>query len=93
MVNSASGVVHTYSVKKNAADIVAKNIHLYADRIDFCVLSVGSLNRGELGIPGMFSVYNALAVISAAILLDFEIDEITSALKIHYRCWLSYRNL
>jgi len=74
--------VTTYSVNDDSADLVAKNIKLFPDRVNFGALSIGSLNRVELGMPGMFTVYNALAVIAATMLLGFETDRIVSALKI-----------
>lgn len=71
----------TYSVRDNAADLVAKNIQLKPDRIETDVVTGNEISRAELGIPGAFSVYNALAVIEAALALGIPLHEITAALR------------
>ena len=81
MLRSSAGPVYTYSVDNDAADFVAKNIRLQAEKADFCVLTVGSLERIELRIPGMFSVYNALAVVTAVKVLGYDIPQISAALQ------------
>ena len=81
MIESANCRVLTYAVKNGDADLVAKNIKLFPDRVDFSTLTIGNLNRVELGIPGTFTVYNALAVISAALLLGFEVEQIVAFLQ------------
>ena len=71
----------TYSVRDNAADLVAKNIQLKPGRIETDVVTGNEISRAELGIPGAFSVYNALAVIEAALALGIPLHEITAALR------------
>ena len=71
----------TYSVRDNAADLVAKNIQLKPDRIETDVVTGNEISRAELGVPGAFSVYNALAVIEAALALGIPLHEITAALR------------
>jgi UDP-N-acetylmuramoyl-L-alanyl-D-glutamate--2,6-diaminopimelate ligase len=61
--------------------MVAKNIKLHPGRVEFSALTVGRLNKVEIGIPGMFTVYNALSVMSAALLLGFEAECIADAFK------------
>ena len=81
MADGARCPVFTYAIRDGDADLVAKNIKLYSDRVDFSALAIGSLNRVELGIPGMFTVYNALAVISASLLLGFDCEQIVAVLQ------------
>ena len=81
MIKSAKCPVSTYAVKDGAADFVAKNIKLQSDKVDFSVLTIGSLLRVELGTPGMFTVYNALAAISTAVLLGFDLERIIAVLQ------------
>ena len=81
MISSVTGVLYKYSVIDDSADFVAKNMKLQADRVDFSVLTVGSLNRIVLNIPGLFSVYNAMAVISTLNPLGFEMEDISDALR------------
>jgi len=81
MIENSAGPVISYAVNNSSADLIGKDIKLQAEKIDFCVVSVGSINRVELSIPGMFSVYNALASIACAVILGFDIDKITPILQ------------
>ena len=81
MTGAASCPVYTYSAEKDEADLVAKDIKFRADSVEFIALTIGKLQRIELAIPGMFSVYNALAAIAAALNLGLELPEIAEALK------------
>jgi len=81
MVESALRPVMTYSVKEDAADLVGKDIKLLMDRVEFCTLAIGSLNRTVLRIPGLFSVYNALAAISAVMLLGVDIERAAAVMQ------------
>ena len=81
MIEKSAGPVMSYATRDNSADLIGKDIKLQADKIDFCAVALGSINRVELQIPGLFSVYNALASIAAAILLGFDTDKITPSLR------------
>ena len=81
MKENAHCPVFTYAINNGEADLVAKNIKLHPDKVEFSALTIGSLNRVELGIPGMFSVYNALSVISATVLVGFDIEKIAIAMQ------------
>ena len=80
MIENSAGPVMSYAINNSSADLIGKDIKLQAEKIEFCVVAVGRINRVELSIPGMFSVYNALASIASAVLLGFEIDKITQTL-------------
>lgn len=73
--------IQTYSAKRDDADLVAKNINLKADRVEFEAVVRGSINRIALGIPGMFSVYNALAATGCALTLGVALADISMAMK------------
>lgn len=73
--------IMTYSVKDNAADLIGKSIRLRSDRVEFCALTIGRISRVILMIPGMFSVYNALAAIAAAMLIGIDIDHVSAVLQ------------
>jgi len=81
MAAGGAHTVMTYSVKDDAADLIAKNIKLKMDRVEFCALMIGSINKTILKIPGMFSVYNALAAMSAARLLGIEIEHAAAVMQ------------
>ena len=61
---------------------MAKNLRFMADRVEFEALGNNTLGRVVLHIPGEFSVYNALAVISAAMAMGIELDDIRAALHL-----------
>ncbi len=73
--------VFTYSETKLEADLVAKDIRLSPTNVKFVALTANTLERVTLDIPGRFSVYNAMSVISAALLLGLPLGEICQALK------------
>jgi len=81
MTSGATCPMLTYSVKNDAADLVGKSIKLRMDRVEFCALTIGSLNRAVLMVPGMFSVYNALAAMSAAMLLGIDTERSSAVLQ------------
>ena len=81
MIENACCPVFTYAVNNGNADLVAKNVKLYPEKVDFSALTIGSLNRVEVAIPGMFTVYNSLAVISTALLLGFDAENAAASLR------------
>ena len=81
IIANADCPVFTFAVNEGTADLVAKSIKLHTDRVDFCALTVGRLNRVEIRIPGLFTVYNALSAIAAVALLGFDVESITAVLQ------------
>ena len=79
MINSAECTIFTYAVKDSKADLMAKNVKLHTDGVDFSALAIGSLSKVVVGIPGMFTVYNTLAAIAATVLLGFDYKEVIAA--------------
>ena len=81
MINAAYDKVYTYSTSNSEADLVAKRIKLFQASVEFCALTIGKLQMIEIGIPGMFSVYNALAATAACVNLGMELEDIAKALR------------
>ena len=81
MEERAGGRVFTYSARYDRADLTARNIKLHLDSVSFCALMTGKLEKMRLGIPGMFSVYNALAAAASALCAGVELDRIAQALS------------
>jgi len=81
IIDSAFGNVLTYSAAKNEADIVAKEIKLNPASVEFVLVSTGEIHRVMLPIPGLFSVYNALAAITACRSLGLGFAEMIEPLK------------
>lgn len=72
--------VFTYSERKDAADLTAKNLRLFPDRVEFEAVAVGAISRVRLPIPGGFTVYNALGVIACCLALGLELADVAQAL-------------
>lgn len=70
----------TYSENKNEADLTAKNIRLFPERVEFEALIQGDIRRVRLPIPGGFSIYNALGVIACAVGLGIPLNAVAGAL-------------
>ncbi len=70
-----------WSIEKNEADLVAKDVRLAADGVRFCALSEEGLARVKLAIPGRFSVYNALTVIACGLQLGIPLEACCAALS------------
>lgn len=79
--DNAKCPVVTYSAKNDEADLVARDIKLKQSRVDFCAVRVGKIQRIELHIPGLFSVYNALAAIACCEGLGMALPDIAAALR------------
>lgn len=71
----------TYSENKNAADVVAKNIRLFPNYVEFEAVTLGDITRVHLPIPGGFSIYNALGVIACGLTLGIRLGDISAALR------------
>ena len=80
MIEEAKCPVLTYSATGKAADLTAENTKLFAAKVDFDVTYQNWTAPAVLGIPGAFSVYNALGVIGAGLTLGLTLPEITEAL-------------
>jgi len=80
MLDRAECEMMTYSVNRDEAELVAKDIKLLPTGVRFCALSTNVLERVKLGIPGRFSVYNALGVISVGMLLGYSVSQCADAL-------------
>ena len=66
---------------EHSADLQATNILLRADGIEADVLDGEERAHLQLGIPGKFSVHNALSVLGAAKALGISLAKATEALK------------
>lgn len=81
MLRGAACPMFSFSANSNDADLVAKDIKLLPDRVRFCAVGTGEIERIELGIPGRFSVYNALGVIAAMRQLGISLEDCAKALS------------
>ena len=80
MLDRAKCPVFTYSTERNDADITAKDIRLTPEGIMFRSLVGFEIITVKLGIPGMFSAYNALTALSVCIVLGIDAKSAANAL-------------
>lgn len=81
MRGGASCRTMTFSTEKNEADLVAKDIRLTADGVRFASVSGDEISITKLGIPGMFSVYNALGTMSVGLALGLSLADCSDAMS------------
>lgn len=78
-LDKAQGKVLTYSVDSESL-VQAANIRMSERGVIFSICPNGETHEMRLGIPGKFSVYNALAAICACMNLGVEITDIEKGL-------------
>ena len=80
MIEAAScPVLHT-SVK-GEAELCAKDVELYSDKIIYTAVYGGETARVEVPIPGRFTVYNTLTVLGIALQVGISLTDAAAALK------------
>lgn len=80
MIKHAKCPISTYSERENSADVVAKDIRLSTSGVRFAAMAGSELSFATLGIPGLFSVYNALCVIACGLELGIPLSGCVDAL-------------
>ena len=80
MLRRAKCPMKTLSASRNDCDYTAKDVRLSPAGVRFMALAGDALARVSLGIPGQFSVYNALAVVAIASELGITPEETAAAL-------------
>ena len=73
--------VFTYSENQTKADLTAQNLRLFPSHVDFEALTLGQIHRIHLPIPGGFSIYNALACLSAGLCLGMELSDMAREIR------------
>ena len=81
MLDGASCRTLTFSAEKNEANLVAKDIRLTADGVRFASVSGDEISMTKLGIPGMFSVYNALGTMAVGLALGLSLADCSDAMS------------
>ena len=73
--------IKSFSAEKNDADLTAKDIRLNANGVRFAAICGNELALVRLGIPGLFSVHNALGAISVCMSLGVSLADCAEALE------------
>ena len=71
----------SFSSEKNEAALVAKDIRLSAGGVRFAAVCENELAIVKLGIPGLFSVHNALGAIAVCMALGVSLADCAEALE------------
>ncbi len=70
----------TFSLEQDAADFTAKDIRPMPDGNAFVLVGHGQIARVRLGLPGRFSVANAMAAAACCTALGLDLQQIAEAL-------------
>ena len=70
----------TYSERRDEAHLTAHNLQVYPDRVEFEAVTLDQIAHIQLPIPGGFSIYNALAALSAGMCLGLSLGEMAPVL-------------
>ena len=74
--------VTTYAVDTDDSTYTAKNLRRHVGGVDFEMVGEGVIGRVKLKVPGLFSVYNALAAGSCALALGIPFASVVSAMSL-----------
>lgn len=80
MMDGAECPVSTFSIDRNDADLTAKDVRLSANGVRFAAVNNSGLALTRLAIPGMFSVHNALGVMSVGLALGINLCDCADAM-------------
>lgn len=71
----------TYSENKNHADLTARNLRLYPGHTEFEAVGVGRIQRIHLPVPGGFTLYHGLCVLSCGVCLGLKWERMARVLR------------
>lgn len=80
MKERAAGKVYSYGIRKDA-DIYARDLEITEKGVSFILYTPEGNHPVNLGIPGIFSVYNALAAAGACYALNIPLSVIAKGLE------------
>ncbi len=81
MLEQAKCRIITCSEQDEGATLYARHIRLEADHVDFSLSYGGEDHRVWVGIPGLFTAYNAMTVLGLAAALELPVDKAVEALR------------
>ena len=79
LMEGAACPIHTYAVR-GEAELEARDVDLEIDHVAFTARWQGQETACRLGIPGAFSVYNALGALGVALALGIPADRAAASL-------------
>lgn len=82
VAESATNKVYTFAVDNKDADITVDKVKMNPDCVEFYVKTPWGNDNIKVGIPGKFSIYNALAAIGTCLYSGIGFKEIKNGLEI-----------
>ena len=70
-----------YSENKTQADLFAKNLRLHPGHMEFEAVGTGQIQRIHLPVPGGFTIYHGLCVLSCGVCLGLKWDRMARVLR------------
>lgn len=80
MIDAAAGKTVTFSLRNNKADLIAKSIRFLPHAAEFEALTLDSIQRMRINIPGAFSVENALTAVGICSAVGVSLPNIAEGL-------------
>ena len=80
MLDAAAGKTVTFSLRNNKADLIAKSIRFLPHAAEFEALTLDSIQRMRINIPGAFSVENALTAVGICNAVGVSLPDIAEGL-------------
>lgn len=78
---AAGGRIFTYSGRRQQADLTAREVRLFPDRMEFEAVTVGQIRRIRLPVPGNFAPHHCLCALSCGLCLGLGLEEMARALR------------
>lgn len=71
----------TYSENKAQADLTARNLRLYPGHMEFEAVGIGRIQRIHMPVPGGFTLYHGLCVLSCGVCLGLKWERMARVLR------------
>lgn len=73
--------VLTCSERKDEADLTAKNLRCYPDRIEFEALTWNSIHRVRMPVLGGYDIYHGLAALGCGLSMGYTLDRLAPSIE------------
>ena len=78
---AAGREVFTYSERRDEADLTAKNLRCYPDRIEFEALTWNSIHRVRMPVLGGYDIYHGLAALACGLSLGYPLEQLAPSIE------------
>ena len=78
---AAERAAFTYSERRDEADLTAKNLRCYPDRIEFEALTWSSIHRVRMPVLGGYDIYHGLAALGCGLSMGYSLDQLVPSIE------------